>query len=200
MRRALALLSFALTVAFAAPGAATIVVKLDLPALVVRADRIFVGRVTRVHSHWSEDGRRIVTDTEFSVDKHVRGTAKKKIVVRRLGGTVGKIGMRVSGVCSFRVGQQALLFTERRAGHRYVVGMRQGVFRVARDASTGKAEVIRDLSGLQLARRTTSGRLSLVDKTTTDGANGRLTLDQLIERVRSVIKACADEPATCRKH
>lgn len=175
------------------PAGATVMLKMDLPELVGRADVIFVGKVTKLESRWSEDRRHIVTDTTFQVVQNVRGAVvSRPVVVRSLGGVVGGIGMRVAGSPQFQVGQEALLFTDLRKGHRYVTGMMQGVYLVARD-KTGHAEVRGSSAGVTLARRTRSGGLQMVR----EPAAGPEPLEAFVARVHQTIATCAREKSRC---
>jgi hypothetical protein len=188
------LLSIAL-VALAPRGArATVMLKLELRDLVGRADVIFVGKATRVESRWSEDRRHIVTDTTFLVERGVRGALPgATVTVRHLGGSVGGIGMLIAGTPSFRVGEQALLFTDLRAGRRYVTGMSQGAYLVARDAG-GRALVRNDLSKLALARRGADGRLEMLRHPPTSAE----PLEAFLLRVQQTIAVCAKERDRCQ--
>ena len=134
------------------------IVKLELPDLVKRAQSVFVGKAVKTNMHWTTDRKHIVTDTTFQVGQPLRGKTRAggQITIRSLGGVVDGIGMRVSGSPMFRKGDEVLLFTERRGGHSYVVGMTQGAYRISRDARGG-ATVRVNLGGVSLARRTPSG-------------------------------------------
>jgi len=193
MKRSLLVFSIAL---LSAPSAeATILIKMDLPQLVGRSDVIFVGKAIESRSHWSEDGRHIVTDTTFKVSQAVHGSPGSTVVIRRLGGKVGDIGMRVSGMPELRTGDEVLLFTERRSnGKRYVVGMKQGVFRVHRDAAGRQMVAPGRLDGLTLARRTPQGRLETVEPPATPAPQ---PLGDLVKRIRLTVTYCAKEKSRC---
>jgi len=187
--------SLLLVVLLLAPSAAsaTVMLELDLRALVGRADLVFVGKVIAKKSRWSEDRRHIVTDAVLAVQRSIHGrVTAKRVVIRSLGGTVGKVGMRVAGSPSLGVGQQLLLFTERRAGHRYVVGMRQGVYRVTR-ARDGTLQVERSLRGLTLTKRTPSGLRRVAP-----AGNREERLSAFVRRIRATVAACAVEKDRCR--
>jgi len=173
---------------------ATIMLKMELRDLVGRADQIFVGKVVKVESRGGENGRQIVTDTTFRVEQGVRGvSAGGEVVVRHLGGVVGGIGMKISGTPSFRVGDQALLFTDRRKNHRYVTGMNQGAFSIARDAA-GQAMVRTDLSDLALARKNAQGGLEMIKKSRPAPER----LDSFVRRIKETITRCEQEKNRCR--
>jgi hypothetical protein len=178
-----------------APARASVIIKLDLPQLVGRADVIFVGKAIRAQSHWSEDRRHIVTDVTFQVERAVRGTrVRDTVVVRSLGGAVGGLGMRISGSPTFNVGDQALLFTDVQAGHRSVTGMAQGVFRLSREPS-GKVLVRQVLGrGLGLARRTPSGALELIKESSPPAPQ---PLESFVKQVQQTIDLCSRQPARC---
>lgn len=180
------------------PGGAraTIILKLELQDLVGIADQIFVGKAVRVESRWGENGRQIVTDTTFRVASGVRGVAAgSEVVVRHLGGVVGGIGMKIAGTPSFRVGDEALLFTDRRGGHRYVTGMRQGAYAIARDTA-GRAFVRPDLSQLALARRGAGGRVEVIAERTTPAPR---LLESFLRELHQTIARCEKERDRCRR-
>jgi len=179
----------------ASSSQATIILELDLPQLVGRSDVIFVGKAIKTYSHWSEDKRHIVTDTTFQVSTAVSGVSQgKSVVIRRLGGAVGGIGMRVSGAPSFNKGDEVLLFTEKRGnGKRYVVGMKQGAFRITRDR-TARQVVQTRLDGLALARRSPQGRLQMIERREA----GPELLGHFVNRIRQTIALCAREKTRCR--
>lgn len=133
---------------------ASLVEALDLPALVAEADRVLLARVMSQASHYDPQGQ-IVTDFAMQVEEAIKGDEAPgaAITVRRLGGVVGDIGMRVAGEPSFEVGETVLLFGARGADDSALrpVGMAQGALRVfekdgtrwARSAGNGVATVRR---------------------------------------------------------
>jgi hypothetical protein len=196
MKRFYYVFSIVLVALVPSEAPATIMVKMDLPKLVGRSDVIFVGRAIRSHSHWTKDRRHIVTDTTFQVEKSVKGKQPKTITIRHLGGSVGGIGMRVSGMPVFRKGDVALLFTELRRSHRYVVGMKQGIFRIEKNTA-GRRVVRTDLQGLTLAERSPKGRLQVLGPN-----NGATTakprlLGDFIQQIQKTVTLCAKESKRC---
>lgn len=118
---------------FVARGArATVLVPLDTKALTARAERIVLGTVESQVSRWSSDHQAIYTDVTVRVTKAYKGAVKagERIVVRREGGVVDGMGMRVYGAASFEVGEEVVLFTETRGNAAWTVGMTQGKLRV----------------------------------------------------------------------
>jgi hypothetical protein len=112
---------------------ATVLVPLDTQALTQRADRVVLGTVESQVSRWSDDHQAIFTDVTIRVTKTYKGAPQpgQTVVVRREGGVVDGIGMRVFGAAHFAVGEEVLLFVETRGGAAYTVGMTQGKLHVA---------------------------------------------------------------------
>ena len=54
----------------------------------------------------------------------------ERVVVRREGGALDGVGMRVFGAATFTVGEEVVVFIEMRGGAPYTVGMTQGKLRV----------------------------------------------------------------------
>jgi len=194
MRQAARILGPLVLLAASLPAWATIVLEIDLFQLVGRSDLIFVAEATGSRSHWGEDGRHIVTDTTFTLSRPIKGNPGGQVIVRNLGGVVGGMGMRVSGMPSFASGEEVLLFTEMRQGQRYVVGLEQGVYRLSRDGA-GRATVQPRLGGLTLARRTPEQRLQLLRGRRPPAPRA---LEQFVAEIRQAIARCTREPDRCR--
>jgi hypothetical protein len=122
---------------------------------------VVVARVLSLNSHYDERGQ-IVTDVAMQVEESVKGehAPGAAIIVQRQGGTVGDIGMRVSGEPSFVVGETVVLFATRSTGGVLrPVGMSQGALRVfekdgarwARAANGGMSTVKRSKGKLKHA-------------------------------------------------
>ncbi len=112
---------------------ATVLVPLDTRALVTRADRVVLGTVESQVARWSDDHQAIFTEVTIRVTRSYKGTLQpgQTVVVRREGGVVDGIGMRVYGAATFTVGEEALVFLEQRGAAVYTVGMTQGKLRVS---------------------------------------------------------------------
>lgn len=151
LSRITASMALCAVLALAAPKAqASVLVPLDTRALVTRADRIVVGVVEGQSSHWIDDSRSaIVTDVRVRVRQAMLGAREGEILtVRRLGGSVDGIGMRVFGEASYAPGEEILLFAERRGEDLYAVGMTQGKLRITEENGRKMAQA--DLSGASL--------------------------------------------------
>jgi hypothetical protein len=129
---------------------ATTMIALDLKALVQQADRVVDGTVESTESHWTAGHDAIYTDVKLRVTRVFKGAVKvgELITVRREGGSVDGIGMKVFGAPSFTPGEEAVVFLEQRAGSPWVVGMAQGKLRVVKQADGSKLVAPPDIRGL----------------------------------------------------
>jgi hypothetical protein len=139
--------------ALAGAAHATAMLPLDLPTLCDRADRVVLGTVESTMSRWTDAHDAIYTDVTLRVSRAYKGATRpgETIVVRREGGSVDGIGMRVFGAAAFHVGEEALVFVERRGGASYVVGMSQGKLRVA-TRPDGQKMLAADLTDIHFVR------------------------------------------------
>jgi hypothetical protein len=130
---------------------ATSLVPMDLQTLSSTADRIFVGTIEKIEPHYlGPSSRYIVTDVTVRSDRNLLGVPEGSLfVVRHLGGEVGKLGQRVYGEASYRVGEHVLLFAAMRQGVYYAVGMAQGALHVYQDG-TGVPRVQAHLAGAEM--------------------------------------------------
>lgn len=127
----------ALTLGMGAAEASTVLYR-DVPALARGSDAIVIGQVVRAQSRWTADRRRIVTDIEIRVDETLKGEGRATLLVRQPGGVVGDVGQRVDGLAGFEVGEEVVLFLERRPDDSFLIaGLSQGKFQVVR-SSDGK--------------------------------------------------------------
>ncbi|MBL8933350.1 MAG: hypothetical protein JNM69_02280, partial [Archangium sp.] len=129
MTRLLLLLS-----ALVAFGAlATTLVAMDVPALTRSSDLVVRGTVVRIESRWTLDHQRIVTDNEILVSETLKGNqVGKTVVAMQPGGVVGDVGQLVHGAATFALGDEVVVFLERRGDRAFVVGLAQGRFVVDR--------------------------------------------------------------------
>lgn len=141
-----------------APAGATISEALSLSSLVTRADQVVLVTCESERSLW-DDRRRIVTDYELRVEAVVKGRASvgDGLTMRRLGGEIGDLGMRIEGEPRLVPGQRYLLFLRDMGGILRPVGMSQGVLPV-RDEG-GIRTVLPGGAGLALVSRASGGGL-----------------------------------------
>ncbi len=117
----------------AAGALATTLVAMDVPALTRASDLVVRGTVVRVESRWTLDHQRIVTDNEILVSETLKGNQTgKTVVAMQPGGVVGDVGQLVHGTAKFALGDEVIVFLERRGERAFVVGLAQGRFVVDR--------------------------------------------------------------------
>ncbi|MFI5289668.1 MAG: hypothetical protein ACHQ17_08455 [Polyangia bacterium] len=160
-------------------ASATTMIPLDLQALTRRADRVVLGTVMSSQASWTRDHDAIYTDVTVRIERAYKGAAEpgQTITIRREGGIVDGIEMRVFGAAILRVGEEAVLFVERRGVASYVVGMSQGMLRVETLADGSKQVRAPDLSGIAL----------MPSKTPVRGMRTR-PLGELEEELRGYLK------------
>jgi hypothetical protein len=112
-------------------ASATVVRALSLPSLVESSRRILVLTALSADSHVEEIGRRrrVVTDTRVRVEDVVAkgSAAASELMVRTLGGSIGRLGERVHGQAQLILGEPCVAFLlEAPDGIHYVNGMAQG--------------------------------------------------------------------------
>jgi hypothetical protein len=112
-------------------ASATIARSLSLPALVQSSGRIVVITALAAESHFEELGRRrrVVTDTRVRIEEALVKTdsVESELMVRTLGGSIGRLGELVHGQARLAIGQQCVAFLlQGPDGLHYVNGMAQG--------------------------------------------------------------------------
>jgi hypothetical protein len=140
-RISVALVLFAVTSSGAAP---TALVRMSVAQISRTARSIVRARCIANVAIW--DSGEIWTRTTFEVEESWSGTSPSgRIVVRLLGGTIGNITSRVSGIPRFVPGEDAVLFLEpSRYGDFSIVSWQQGTFRIRRNHQTGGEIVTQD--------------------------------------------------------
>jgi len=127
----LGMASGAVVAAHAGSASATVVRAVSLPSLVESSRRILVLTALAADSHFEEMGRRrrVVTDTRVRVEQVLAkgNTAASELMVRTLGGEIGRLGERVHGQAQLVLGEPCVAFLlEAPDGIHYVNGMAQG--------------------------------------------------------------------------
>lgn len=153
--------AFAVILASAAsPARATVSQALSLSELVNRADLVVVATCVDHRASWDER-RRIVTDYSVRVDEALKGDISpgEMLTMRRLGGVLGDLGMRIEGEPHLETGQRYLLFLRIASDAPFTrpVGMSQGVMTV--NERQGSWMVQPGGSGLTLMERARGGQL-----------------------------------------
>src|SRR6185312_1837956 len=132
----------ALLVAAGWPGAAraSLILALDLPAMVGRADQIAVVDVAAVRADWNARHDRILTTVDLTVVDGWKGGLVKgtHLTVLQPGGTVGDVTTTVDGMPQFAPGERVLVFLHGPATRATVVGLTQGKRPLRHDAASGR--------------------------------------------------------------
>jgi hypothetical protein len=141
VRRLLAaLLALVLATSVAGRAFATLILALDLPAMVGRAERIAVVDVLSVTARWNDRHDRISTAIELSVVDCWKGdlASGTHLTVLQPGGTVGDVTTTVDGLPRFAPGERTLVFLHGPADRATVVGLTQGKRPLRRDPASGR--------------------------------------------------------------
>jgi hypothetical protein len=173
---------------WAAVAQATVLVPMDTQELTTRADRVLLGVVESQAAHWTSDHQAIYTDVTVRVTQSYKGGVApgERVVVRREGGNLDGLGMRVFGAAQFTVGEEVVLFTEKRGGVAYTVGMTQGKLHVYQDAD-GVKRVAADLAAVAFMNPK-SGRIQPnASASATAAKAGPRRLDELEREIRGYV-------------
>jgi hypothetical protein len=137
----LAVSSAVLTVA---PARASLVLALDLPQMVERADHVAVVDVQSVQAAWDAKHERILTTVDLAVVESWKGPMAPAMHVKVVqpSGTVGDVTMKVFGLTQFTPGERALVFLRGAQTGAAVVGMAQGKRLLRRDVTTKRWMVL----------------------------------------------------------
>jgi hypothetical protein len=125
--------------ALARPAGATVIVAADLRELVAGSSWIVHGRVVDIHAEWREDQRRIDSFVTVEVEEAFKGNVGRRVTFVVPGGQVGIYRSITVGAPAFARGDEVVLFLNaRNAPVPYVLGLSQGVFRVAPGPDGGR--------------------------------------------------------------
>jgi hypothetical protein len=123
-----------------APADASLVLALDLPTMVTRADRVAVVDVVSVKSAWDARHEQILSTVDLMVVESWKGgdAPATHLTIVQPGGTVGDLTQTVHGITHFVPGERAVVFLAGRPERTSVVGMAQGKRLVRRDTASGR--------------------------------------------------------------
>ena len=93
------------------------------------ADYIIEGTVEKVGSRWNEEKTSILTYTDLSIQKYVKGTpfTENKLQIVTPGGTVGEISLWVEDQPIFHQGKKVRIYFQERNGEFSIVCAQFGV-------------------------------------------------------------------------
>jgi hypothetical protein len=138
-------------------------IELSVEDLSRSSDAVIVGEVREITSGWNDAQTLITTRVSVLVEEAVIGKADGMVVVEFIGGEVGEVGLRVSGMPSFQFGERVFLFLEAYPGSTSksgvptyeLTGMFQGKIPII-SQETGKSRVVlggTDMDLQELIRR-----------------------------------------------
>jgi len=119
---------------------ASIVVAMDLPALVQQADHIAVVDVVSTSADWDTKHQQIFSTIELKVVERWKGAPNGRedhLRIIQPGGTVGDLTMTVTGLSTFTKGERALVFLRGTATDARVLGLGQGKRPMRREKTSG---------------------------------------------------------------
>lgn len=131
---------------------ATTVQKFSRTDLAKKSNSIVMAKVEDQYSRRDEATKEIYTYITLSVLESVKGAkGEKTITIRQLGGSVDNIISAVSGMPTFKQGEEVVVFlsVKDRDGYPWVVGLQQGKYSVVTD-DNGIKQVRNELDGIRL--------------------------------------------------
>src|SRR5450432_385908 len=124
-----------LLLALTLPARATVLIPADLGELSRDALAIARGRVAAIDAQWTEDRGTIETIVTLEVESYLKGSLGARLRFRVPGGELGRFRSIVVGAPEFAVDQRVVVFLGAQGPSvPHLLGMSQGVFRMARAA------------------------------------------------------------------
>jgi hypothetical protein len=142
---------------WSSPAQASLVLALDLPTMVTRADHVAVVDVMSVKSDWDANHEQILSTIDLIVVESWKGgdAPATHFTIVQPGGTVGDLTQTVHGMTRFVAGERAVVFLSGRPERAAVVGMAQGKRIVRRELGSGRFVVYApDRAGAAFIRTT----------------------------------------------
>lgn len=179
MRRLFVLLAMLMAMA----ASATTVKPMTIEELTAAAPLVVEGQAAESWSAWNAQHSLIYTFTRVRVTKTLKGVPEETVLLKQMGGSANGYTQRVAGVNAMKPGDLSVLFlrpSEANDGTMVIVGLMQGNFRIAREATTGSTVVNNGVNDVH--QSSTQG--------VTRYRGAKMTLRQLEARVQ---KAAANE-------
>ena len=121
---------------------ATVLVPADLGELARDAGAIVRGRVSATETRWSSGRRAIETVVTVDVEESLKGSLGRTVQFVVPGGTLGRYRSLFVGAPQFAAQERVVVFLGwRGASYPYLLGLGQGVYRVAANANRTGAMV-----------------------------------------------------------
>jgi hypothetical protein len=133
MTKLRALLFLFVSLALVPPARATVLIPADLGELSRDARAIVRGRVAALDAQWTDDRGSIETIVTLEVESYLKGALGATLRFRVPGGELGRFRSIVVGAPEFAIDQHVVVFLGARGPSvPFVLGLSQGVFRLAR--------------------------------------------------------------------
>ena len=150
--------------------------------LVSEAEQIFVGTIVDTNSFMASSGQ-IFTNVRFTPTETLKGDVPPAFTMTFLGGEAGGLHLHIAGWPQLSVGDTYVVFSKGNGQVIFpVVGVEQGLFRVARDPETGET-IVRNAHGREITSPTVRSA-TRGTRAARAAATSRPTLDSLLEAVR----------------
>ncbi len=127
------------------PLQAATMYRLTLEDLVVKADRIVIGRVIESQTFRSKERNLILTRHKVVIQESLKGPSAASVEVTTIGGQMGETVLQVSGMPALNVGEDLLLFLKPSGEYMSVLGWQQGKY------SIRNGEVSNTMAGLSFS-------------------------------------------------
>lgn len=125
------------------PAAGTVLVPAELSELSRSAALVVRGKVVSTSTRWADGRRRVETIVTVSVEEALKGDVAGTVSFKVPGGDIGRYRSVMVGAPTFRAGEEVVLFLGARPpAMPYLLGLGQGVYRLQRDARSGRASVV----------------------------------------------------------
>jgi hypothetical protein len=136
MPRIWLLLSMIAIAFYSLPAGATVLVPAELGELAHDAGAILRGRVTATDTRWTADRRAIETVVSIEVEESLKGSLGATVQFVVPGGTLGRYRSVLIGAPRFVIAERVVVFLGWRGpSYPYLLGLGQGVFRIAAEAN-----------------------------------------------------------------
>jgi hypothetical protein len=122
---------------------ATVLVPAEFREVVQGSTLIAYGRVIDVRPEWVDDRARVDTVVTLEVATWLKGGSNQTVAFKVPGGEMGRYRSVTIGAPVFTLGDEAVVFLKSDGSSMPIVfGLNQGVFRVRREAATGRRVVV----------------------------------------------------------
>ncbi|MBI3071656.1 MAG: hypothetical protein HYY84_05950 [Deltaproteobacteria bacterium] len=169
------------------PGVSASVVRYQSVADLSRAASDIVLGVVTARVSFRDFGQ-IVTHTTVRVTRALKGSGTPRdVVVRQMGGRVGDVASFIEGDPGFRVGEEVVLFLEKRGATHTLLSLSQAKFTVKTDRA-GNRFAVRDMRGLVRVPGPLAAQSSALARQVARQGEGSFMLKALLDEVSRATK------------